>query len=301
MNGARGIAFLLALLLPLSAVAGRQFSAASPRELPTIVSTNLCADIMALSLAAPEQLLSVSHKSRDPRLSTMVERARRFPANGGSAEEVIALRPDIVLASRRWQSRYPRELFERHGIRVVVVPFPTDWQQIFDSTETLAALLGREQAGAALVDDLRVRLARLAAVERPLSALYLRPNGGSAGSDTYVDNVFAAVGVRNHAALEGMRGWGSYSMEQLVASPPDLFVEGELLRDTAYARSVFSRHPRVRQLLDARPVVRMRGNYWGCSNWQLIEAAEDIARQIDERRSALAGPMAASMVMGATP
>lgn len=278
MNALRGVLLLFASLWLLPA--------AAEGRLPSVVSTNLCADILALSLAAPEQLLSVSHKSRDPRVSSMPDRARQFPANGGTAEEVIALRPDIVLASRRWQSRYPRELFQRHGIEVVVVPFPVDWPQILDSTEALAARLDRRDAGMALAADVRARLARLSETVRPHSALYLRPNGGSAGRDTYVDAVFAAAGVRNHAADAGRRGWGGYALEELVADPPDLIVEGELLRDTAYAKSTFARHPRIRQLMASRPVLRMRGNHWGCSNWQLIEAAEDIAAQIDALASA---------------
>lgn len=268
-------------LLALLYVATSASSAAAVGTLPTVVSTNLCADILALSLAAPAQLLSVSRKSQDPRVSSMPRQAQHFPANDGSAEEVIALRPDIVLASRRWQMRYQRELFERHGIRVVVVPVPVSWDDIFSSTEALAAELGREAAGAALVADVRARLQRLAAEPRPLSLLYLRPNGGSAGLDTQVDTLFRAVGVRNHAAEGGRRGWGRYSLEELVSDPPDIFVAGELLRDTAYANSTFIRHGSIGALMAARPVLRFSGNHWGCSNWQLIEAAEDIAAQID--------------------
>jgi len=258
-------------MLPLHAIAA----------LPTVVSTNLCADIMALTLADEQQLLSVSHKSRDPRVSLLSAEASAFPANGGQAEEVVAWGPDIVLASRRWQGRLQRQLFARYGIDIEVLSFPATWEEIFDSLRRTGASLQREARADALIADVKQRLKQLGETERPLNALYLRPNGGCAGSGTYVDTVLRAVGVRNHAAALGCSGWGRVSLERLLLDPPDVFVVGDLPRDTAYARSVFSRHPAMQRLLAERPLIHVSNRYWGCSNWLLIEAAEEIAMQLD--------------------
>ncbi|WP_068635291.1 ABC transporter substrate-binding protein [Thauera butanivorans] len=269
---------LLAALLAL--LSGSVAFAAAGAALPRVMSTNLCADMLVLGLAEPAQIVSVSRKSQDPRRTAMYEQARRHPANDGSAEEVLALRPDLVLASRRWQARHQAALFERHGIGIVTVPYPTDWNGIFASTRHIAGRLGRAAAGEALVADVQARIAHLQASTHPARALYLRPNGGSAGAGTYVDAVFQAAGVRNHATESGRRGWGRVALEDVVADPPDVFVVSSMLNDTTYARSGFARHPQMRTLLAERPVVRMDGNDWGCSNWQLIEAAEDIAAQL---------------------
>jgi iron complex transport system substrate-binding protein len=145
----------------------------------------------------------------------------------------------------------------------------------------IGAQLQRADAATALVTHVQQRLARLHDTPRPYSALYLRPNGGSAGTGTYVDAVFAAAGLRNHAADQGQNGWGRFALETLVARPPDLFVFSDFIRDTAYSRSGFGRHPLLQNLLQQRPVISLAGKYWGCGNWQLIEAAEDIAAQID--------------------
>ncbi|MBM7059487.1 ABC transporter substrate-binding protein [Pseudomonas sp. UL073] len=266
-------AWLAALLLAAPAVCGA--------ALPSVVSTNLCADQLALSLAAPGQLRSVSAQSQDPRVSAMPEAARRYPANHATAEEIIALRPGLVLASRRWQSHNQAELLRRHGIRVLVVPYPTTWAEIFATTELVAKALGREQAGAALVADVQARLARLQQRPRPFSAVYLRPNGGSAGAHTYVDTVFQAVGVENQLAARGRTGWGRYALEELVSAPPDVFVTSAMLIDQGYAKSGYSRHPRLQQLLASRPVIAIPGNQWGCSDWQLIVTAEQLAARLD--------------------
>lgn len=277
----RRVAAAALLLAALPAFAGGADGA-----LPRVMSTNLCADVLALSLADPAQIVSVSRKSQDPRRSSLHERARHHAANDGSAEEVLARRPDVVLASRRWQARHQAALFARHGIEIITVPFPTDWDGIFASTRHIAARLGRTAAGEALVADVQARIARLQAAAQPVRALYLRPNGGSAGAGTHVDAVFQAAGVRNHAAESGRRGWGRIALEDVVADPPDVFVVSNMVNDSAYARSGFARHPLLRALLARRPVVHMDGNDWGCSNWQLVEAAEDIAAQLGRLRQA---------------
>lgn len=246
--------------------------------LPRVVSTNLCADYLALALAAPEQLLSVSAKSQDPRVSSMATQAQAYPANQASAEEIIALRPDLVLASRRWLAQTPQELFKQHGIDVLAVPYPTTWEQIIATTQLVATRLQRTEQGQSLVTDIGERLARLQARQRPYSLLYLRPNGGSAGRDTYVDTVFQAIGVYN--AFQA-RGWSNYPLERLIQSTPDAFVSADMRIDQGYAKSSYWRHPRLQQLMADTAVLHIRDNRWGCSDFQLVDAAEQLAAQLD--------------------
>lgn len=264
----RRLAATLLLTLPAAAAAAG--------GLPRVMSTNLCADIVLLSLADPEQIVSVSARSQDPARSSLAARAAGFAPNSGSAEEVIAARPDIVLASRRWQARHQTALFERHGIAIVTVPFPDDWAGIFDSTLRVGARIGRTEAAEALIDEVRERLAVLDQ-GGGASALYLRPNGGTAGAQTHVNAVLEAAGLRNHAAAGGRKGWGRATLEEVVADPPEIIVSSRMVHDTAYARAGFSRHPQMRELAATRPLLAYTQNDWGCSNWQLVEAAEELA------------------------
>jgi iron complex transport system substrate-binding protein len=263
----------LALALPCAT------AAATP--LPRLMSTNICADVLALSLAEPAQIVSLSRHSQDAQRFSMAAQARRFAANEATAEDVLYLQPDLVLASRRWNARHQQALFKRHGVRIVTVPFPTDWEGIDRSTLQMGRAMGREAAAQQLLADTRGRRARLQAVPRPFNALYLRPNGGSAGVGTHVDAVLAAAGLRNHAAALGLKGWGRVDLERILHNPPDVFVTPSMVNDLAYARSGLSRHPQMKALLERIPVVALQQNDWGCSNWQLIEAAEAVAAQVD--------------------
>lgn len=263
-------------------VAGLAASAVQAAEpLPRLMSTNICADVLALGLADAAQIVSLSRHSQDEQRFSLAAQARRFAANDASAEEVLQGRPQIVLASRRWSARYQASLFKRYGIQVVTVPFPTDWEGIFSSTRRMGQALGREAAAEALLADIGRRLAQLQASPRPFKALYLRPNGGSAGSKTHVDAVLTAAGLRNHATALGLQGWGRVDLERILQNPPDVFITPSMVNDQAYARSALGRHPQMKKLLERIPVVVLQQNDWGCSNWQLIEAAESMAAQVD--------------------
>ena len=75
-------------------------------DLPRIVSLNPCLDAILVEVAEPEQILALSHYSADPAASSIPQDiARRYDVTGGTVEEVIALEPDIVLASTfKWLS-----------------------------------------------------------------------------------------------------------------------------------------------------------------------------------------------------
>ena len=245
------------------------------------MSTNICADMLALKLASPEQILSLSKQSQDERLFSMAEQARQYRANAATAEDVLQLQPQVVLASRRWSARHQTALLKRYGVRMVNMPFPTDWPGILSSTEQVGAAIGQAKRAQDLVRNMEFRLAVMRSISRPFNALYLRPNGGSAGVNTHVDAVLQAAGLRNHAGALGLTGWGRIDLERIVQNPPDIFITPSIANDAAYARSALSRHPQMRALLEHIPVVTLEHNDWGCSNWQLVDAAEAVAAQVD--------------------
>ncbi|MEM9388715.1 MAG: ABC transporter substrate-binding protein [Pseudomonadota bacterium] len=195
--------------------------AASASTRPSVVSTNLCADLFALGLAEPSQLLSVTWKSQDPARSPRAEQARAYAPNRASAEEIIHLHPDIVLASRAWRRHPQAARFEELGIRVVVVPLAKTWPEILEATQWVADQIDRSDRGREVVAQTERRLAQLAepaAAGRPRSVLYLRPSGGSAGAGSFIDTLLRGAGLTNHATTLGLEGWGRVDLETLLVS-----------------------------------------------------------------------------------
>ena len=73
-------------------------SAALAAALPRLVSMNVCADQLLLTLADPEQILGLSRFSRDGWQSQAGD-ISRYPVLSGGAEDVLLIRPDIVVVS----------------------------------------------------------------------------------------------------------------------------------------------------------------------------------------------------------
>src|SRR3546814_2918470 len=69
---------------------------AAPTQPRRIVSLNTCADQYVLALADPAQIAALSPYGHDPELSAAVGKARAFRTLKRPAEEVLALRPDLL-------------------------------------------------------------------------------------------------------------------------------------------------------------------------------------------------------------
>lgn len=268
---------LAALILTLTVPAAL---AAPPRA----ASLTLCADQYLLGLAAPEQIVAVSASAADPDQSLFAAEGARHPVHRGSSEELIALRAEVVLTDR-WMPLQTAARLDRFGVRVISIPLPNSWEEIADTTRAIAAALGRPEQGEARVAEMR---ARLEGLERqtarrhatPPLAAYFLPDGGSAGAGTFIDAVLRAAGARNLATAVGLRGWGSFNLEQLTETQPDLAVLGFFDQGGDSRRMAFAHHPVFRRLLAGRPVIAVPDRYWACSGWFLTEAAAYIAGRL---------------------
>ena len=97
-------------------------SAASAANLPRLVSMNVCTDQLVLTLADPEQILGLSRFSRDGWQSQAGD-ISRYPVLSGGAEDVLLIRPDIVVASA-FDKRSTRELLKAKGLRLAELAVP---------------------------------------------------------------------------------------------------------------------------------------------------------------------------------
>ena len=112
-EGLRSRLVAIAILISLG-LQGASYAA----ELPRIASINLCTDQLLVTLADPSQILGLSPYSRDRARSWDAVKSAQFPKLSGEAEDVLVLRPDVVVAGR-FTKRATRELLKEKGLRVV--------------------------------------------------------------------------------------------------------------------------------------------------------------------------------------
>ena len=198
---------LLALIL---------FAPARGRAAERVVSLNLCTDQL-LVLLAPEKIAALSELSRDPVLSFVAVEARRFPQVRASAEAVLAVRPDLVLAAR-YGAQTTVSLLERHGVPVRRLDLPEDFPGIARLTRDAAGALGVPERAEPLVAEMEATLTSVHAPDRTRTAIGWEPRGYTAGPASLMGDVLRAAGLTN--AANGQR----LSTEALLRDPPDLLV-----------------------------------------------------------------------------
>src|SRR3954447_18955561 len=106
-----------------------------------VASVNLCTDEMLLLLAKPGEIASVSFLSRDSRETALWRQARRFPANDGTIEQVLAEHPAAIL-NMGGGGRSRGYLASRIGIHPVDVALPMTLDDVVSNLRRVATVLG---------------------------------------------------------------------------------------------------------------------------------------------------------------
>ena len=246
--------------------------AEAPRR---VVSMNLCTDQLAMLLAAPEQLVSVSHLAQDPMSSAMADEAMAFPANRGMAEEILAFRPDLVLAGA-WTHRQSVEMLRRVGVPVETFAPDSDIPGIRDSIRRMGEALGREDAAAAMIARFDADLAALdpSPPPRPRAALYAA-NGYSSGSASLSGQIVALGGFDNIADAAGLPSGGVLPLELLLLSDPDLLILDRHYRGHSRAEEILD-HPALRAARQWIPAALASSPDWVCGTPYILRAASQL-------------------------
>ena len=181
-----------------------------------VVSLNLCTDQL-LVLLAPEKIAALSQLSQDPALSFVATEARKYPQVRASAEAVLALRPDIVLAAR-YGAQTTLALLERHGVAVIRLDLPEDFPGIARLTREAAAALGVPDRAVPLLAAMDATLATARPPAHAMIAIGWEPRGYTAGPDSLMGAVIRAAGLTNGAAGQRL------GTEALLRHRPDLLI-----------------------------------------------------------------------------
>lgn len=265
-----GIVAVLLASLPLRAET-------PPRR---VVSMNLCTDQLAMLMAAPGQLHSVSYLARDSQSSVMPDEAQRFAVNNGLAEEIFMMHPDLVLAGT-FTSRASVAMLKRLGFRVEQFPPTYSFDEIREQIRRMGNLLGRTERAEELVADLDRRLSAASQsgepAWRPLAALHLA-NSYTVGSGTLSSDAVTRAGLENLGSRLGLSGTIRLPLETLVVSAPDLIVGGTRYESPAPALAYETfEHPVLRAVLQGRPMTAVPDKYWVCGAPFTAEAVRILA------------------------
>ncbi|MCA4916653.1 MAG: ABC transporter substrate-binding protein [Phenylobacterium sp.] len=262
----------------LAAAAGLGAAPAGPRR---IVSLNPCLDALLVHLADRRQITGISRLSRDPQASTIAEVAATLPVTGETAEEVLLLRPDLVLASTHTAAATRRAL-QGLGVEVAAFGAPATVAESLAQVRTLAARVGRPSRGEALCARIEGALSAAATPGRRRPEMLVLLSGGlAAGPGSLPDDLLRRLGIVNAATRLGLSGWTPAPLEVLIAFPPEVLVRASG-GSGADRPDRLTRHAALDRLGGRTLAAEIPERLLFCGGPSLIEAARRLAAIRDQ-------------------
>ena len=197
-----------------------------------IVSTNPCVDSVLVRILPPARIAGISHYSQDPSATSIpLDVARRFRGIAGTAEEVIALHPDLVIAST-YTPPATQAAYARAGLKTLLLGIPDSIAESQAQVTQIANAVGAPAGGARINADIDRAVARWSRKDGPKddmppSALLYISGDLATGGSTLLNEMMTRVGFRNAAASYGLTHTGTLSAETIVTQPPAIVIAPE--------------------------------------------------------------------------
>ncbi len=241
---------------------------------------NLCTDQLAMLLADPGQLLSVTRVASDPLSSPMTDEARKYPLNNGRAAEIFLMAPDVVVAGS-FSDPVVVAMLRRLGLRVEQFPITSALEDIPAQLRRMGEVLGQPERAEAMARGAEARLAayRKARGTGPLAAFFYA-NGYALGPGTLAHDIVTAAGFANLSETLGFSGGGRLPLETLVLNSPDVLISGQPYPGASRAEDVAS-HPVLARYFESDRVI-LSGPEWVCGTPLTLDAVD---RLIAARRA----------------
>ncbi len=239
-----------------------------------VISIDYCADQYLLKLGTSSQILGVSPKSVAS-FSFMREKAKNFNKVRPTTEELLALKPDLIIRSFGGGIGINKFLSD-HKIPIIQIGFLDSLEDINQTITNVSKALGNDELGIALVEDLNRRLLAVPNIKTKSSALYMAAGGVTTGKGTLVHDIMSKGNLRN---IVDTPGWSDIPLEQLVSLRPDIIVHsylGDLTKNSGKWSAVH--HPVTKRFLESNTAIAIPPALVSCGAWYSLDAVEMISR-----------------------
>ena len=254
-------------------------SPAPPAKAPAvpqrIVSINLCADQLVVALADRGQIAGLTKNATDPEMSGEAVKAHGIPLRSNSAEQILAIEPDLIVGMPANRSAALAALPEQN-YPLLDLATANRLDEIYASIRETAAAVGHPARGTALIARMERELAGLSKPGKGRVAAYYQRRGYMTGTGTLIDELMARVGLVNLAGKLGKPPLSQLSLEEMVAAEPDFLIVESATDVVTDQGSEMLHHPAIKDI----PRISMPQAWTVCGSPAYTEAARSMAAQI---------------------
>ncbi|MDJ0958730.1 MAG: ABC transporter substrate-binding protein [Arenicellales bacterium] len=231
-----------------------------------IASLNLCTDQLVLVLADSEQIASVTFLSQHSTSSYMAAEAANHHINYGQVEELIPIRPDLVV-TLTYSSPATLRLLQHLGFKVELFIPAKNIGEVEANMRRMAKLLGQETRAESLIRSMQERFQALTStLDRsriPRGILY-EPNGYTAGVKTLRGDLIRLAGWHNIASEAGIESVGVVGLEALVLARPERLILSPYAPGTSSLGHRVLNHPALNKVTSHPTPLIVPAKYWMC-------------------------------------
>ena len=242
-----------------------------------IVSLNLCADQLVVLLADRDRIASLTYLSREPTTSYVWRQAKNLPINYGRAEEVLLVKPDLII-SGRFTTRPTVAYLKKRGFNMIELDLVNDLHALRAQIRLIAKAFGELERGENLIREMdrRIEAVQLTRSEqRLLAAIYL-PFSTTAGQGTLIHKVIQLAGYENLAERLSLSGFTHLPLETVVLNQPDLLIFDMPDDKFPTLTNEFTNHRAIKLSATAWQIITMPSRYWTCGGPHVAEAVEHL-------------------------
>ena len=249
--------------------------AKAPAVPKRIVSINLCADQLVLALADRRQIAGLTHNATDPTMSGEAAAARGLLMMSDSAEQILAIGPDLIVGMPASRSAALAAL-PRKTYPLLDLETADRLDQIYASIRQTAAAVGHPARGEALVTRMEGELAGLPKPGRGRVAAYYQRRGYMTGTETLIDELMTRAGLVNLAGKLGKPPLSQLSLEEMVAAKPAFLIVESATDNVTDQGSEMLHHPALKDI----PRISVPQAWTVCGSPAYTQAARSMVAQI---------------------
>lgn len=228
---------LLMLVLPDPSAAQDQ------APLPRVVSLNMCADPYLMAFAARTQILALSPLARDRDMSAFADQASDFPISSGRIEDIISLKPDLVIASP-YSDHLRLKQIQSLNIDLFILDAADDFAQARSEIIRLGTRIGRRTEAQAYLAALDESLTALKPLPHAPRVLSLHRRGLTIGDGHILTDIIKRAGGIPAVQGNNMQRIG---IERAIEIEADIVLLEDIAAFTEGRGTEFLTHPALAQ------------------------------------------------------
>ena len=249
------------------------------RAAERIVAASVSSAEILLGLVPHRRIAAVHYLAADPIFSTVSGEVGGIKTIGPSPEQILSVRPDLVLTDE-YTSAVTQRLLGTVGVPILRIDAPRNFDNVARNLELVGAWVGCEDQAKAEVAGMLARIQGLAQQQaRVASWRIMNLNGDldTYGRHSLFDAAVGLAGARNIPADRGADAYLKLDLETVMAWRPDALV---IASEPTWIESdpVLSLLPCVKR----KRYIRISSALLSCQSSNAVELAARIQEQLRE-------------------